>query len=102
GGGHVQTAEDIEKGRFAASRCPEEHQQLTAAQLEVNPAQRVHLHLAHVIDLRDATGDEDRLGVRLRHQFTAGRSGWVDEQDTTVTNGRTGWQTGWTRWTRRT
>ena len=53
---------------------PEQHDQLALEQVEVDAAQRVHLDLAHAIDLREAARAQhgDRLGGRGRLRHASG------------------------------
>ena len=60
-GRHVEPAEDVEQRRLAAARRPEQHDELAAVEIQVDRAQRVHLDLAHAVDLLDPTGLEDGL-----------------------------------------
>jgi hypothetical protein len=58
---HVEAAEDVEQGGLAAARGTEQHHELAAQQVDVHVAQRVHLDLAHAVDLAELAGAEDRL-----------------------------------------
>src|SRR5690606_3391736 len=42
----------------------EEHQELACPQLEIDAPQRLHLHLAHPVDLPEIAGGEDGWGDR--------------------------------------
>jgi hypothetical protein len=61
---HIEPAEDIEQRRFSTPRRPEQHHELAQKQIEIHPAQRLNLHLAHLIFLRDPACLEDRLATR--------------------------------------
>src|SRR5690606_1999315 len=51
----------------AAARGAEQHHQFAAVEREVDAAQRLHLDLAHVVDLGETAGDEDGAGLFGRH-----------------------------------
>src|ERR1051325_8304466 len=71
GGRHIQTPKDIEQRTLAAARGTKQHNELTSEKFEVHAAQRVHLDLAHVIDLRNAARLEH--GSRLSVRYFRGR-----------------------------
>ena len=50
-GRHVQSAQYIEKRGFTAAGRTEQHDEFRLGQFEVHAAERMHLHLAHVVDL---------------------------------------------------
>ena len=53
---HVQPAEDIEQGRFTATRRPQKDHQLTFSEHEVDTAQCLHLDVAGAVDLGQRLG----------------------------------------------
>jgi hypothetical protein len=56
---HVQPAQDVQQRGLAAARRPQQHDELARIQHQIHAAQRVHLHLAHAVDLGQALGPED-------------------------------------------
>ena len=58
--GHVEAAEDVQQRRLAAARRPEHDDELGLKEVEIDAAQRVHVDLAHVVDLGQAACFEDR------------------------------------------
>ena len=56
----VEPTEDVEQRRLATPRRPEQHDELAGVEIEVDAAQRMHVDLAHGIDLGDLAGREDR------------------------------------------
>src|SRR3989304_2961715 len=70
GGRRVQPAEDVEQRRLAASRGAEQHDELAGPDLEVHAAQRVHLGLAHAVDLGQGARREDRSPAPAHSFFT--------------------------------
>ncbi len=60
-GRHVEPAEDVEQRRFAAARRAEQHDELALVEVEVDPAERDDVDLAHPVDLRQASRAEDRF-----------------------------------------
>ena len=73
--GQVEPAEDVEEGGLAAAGGAEEHDELLGSQLEVHAPQRVHLHLSHVVDLRDPPCLEDEP-VPGDHETARAVMGW--------------------------
>src|SRR5690349_19150308 len=49
----VQSAQYVQERRLTASRWTENDDEFALAEVEINTAQRMHVHVAHVIDLRD-------------------------------------------------
>ncbi len=83
-GGRIQTPEDIEQSRLAATGGAEQHHQLARIQIEIHLTQGMHFHLTHAVDLRNAVEAEDggpAVGVsrgggcRCFHEVTLGRRG---------------------------
>ena len=66
GGRRIEAAEDVQQGRFAAAGRAEQHHQFAAVQIEVDAAQRLHLDLAHGVDLGDVVDVEDDVGAWIR------------------------------------
>ena len=62
--GRIEPAEDIQQRGFAAARRAEQHHQFTTIEREIDAAQRMHLDLAHAIDLGQSVGDENG-GMRV-------------------------------------
>lgn len=60
-GGHVEAAEDVEERRLPAPRCAEEHDELTAIEIEVDPAESDDVDLAHPIDLAKPSRRENGI-----------------------------------------
>ncbi len=60
--GSVQPAQDVEQGRFAAARGPQQHHELARVQVEVDAAQRLHLHLAHGVVFAQGARTKYRFG----------------------------------------
>ena len=58
-GRHVEPAENVEQRRFAAARGPEQHDEFARVKVQIDAAQRVHLDLAHAIDLGEPARFED-------------------------------------------
>ena len=58
---HIETAQDVEQGRLTATRCPQEDGQFTRVQVQIDPPQGGHVHLAHAVDLGDVAGAEYRI-----------------------------------------
>ena len=56
------TAEGPRKGRLSAARGPEDDDEFSRVEIEIDTAQSVDLNLAHAIDLGDAVHVEDRVG----------------------------------------
>ena len=56
----VESAQDVQQGRLAAARGPQEHDELRGVDVEIDPAQRVHLDLAEPVHLREAARDQHR------------------------------------------
>ena len=71
--GHIQTAQNIEQRALAAAGRTEQHDELARVQLQVDAPQRVHVDLAHVVDLGQVAGREHDLGLPIG----TGRSGGV-------------------------
>ena len=66
--GHIQPAQNVQQGGLAAARRPQHHHQLAALQRQIHPAQRAHLHIAHVIGLGQPLRPENgRSGCNFRH-----------------------------------
>ena len=63
-GGHVEPAQNIEQRALAAAGGAQQHDELAGVQVEVDAPQRVHVDLAHVVDLGDLPCGENRLGAR--------------------------------------
>ena len=59
----IEGADEVEHGRLARPRRAHDGHQLAGAHGEVDRAQRVHLDLAHLIDLADPSELEDRRGA---------------------------------------
>jgi len=80
-GGRVQPAQDVQQRRLAAARWAEHHHELAAAQLQVDAAQRLHLDIAHGVDLGQPLGAEDDLALRriVHAVMLAGAEGRFDE-----------------------
>ena len=57
--GHVEASKDVQERGLAAARWTENDDELRFEEVEVGAAQRVHVHLAHVIDLRELTCTKD-------------------------------------------
>ncbi len=51
GRGGVQAAHDVQQSRLAGARRTKQHHQLALEEVQIYPAQRVHRHIAGVIDL---------------------------------------------------
>jgi hypothetical protein len=58
----IESAQNIEQGRFAAAGRAEQHHQLAAKEIEVDATQRLHRDFTHVVSLGEAACDEDRMG----------------------------------------
>ena len=58
----VEAAEDVEQRGLAAARMAEQDEQLARDDVEIDAAQRRHLDLAHLVDLREAAHFEERPG----------------------------------------
>ena len=61
GGWIVQSSQDIQQRRFAASRSPQEHHEFTGIQIKVDPAQRKDINLANAVDLGQTACPKDRV-----------------------------------------
>src|SRR3954469_24194230 len=74
---YIQAAQNIEQRTLAAAGRPKQHNELTCEKFKVHASQRVHLDLAHVINLRDAARREydRRLNVRNLGRRWFGRNG---------------------------
>ena len=66
GGGHVEAAQDVQKGGLARTRRAEQYDEFTRREIEVDTAQGFHSNLAHLVHLRESTCSEDRDGGRRR------------------------------------
>ena len=64
-GGRIQSAQDVQQGRFTAARRAEQHHQFAVVQIQVHPAQSLDLDLAHLVDLGQPCG--------VKHHPLAGR-----------------------------
>ena len=75
-GRRIKSAKDVEQRRLARAGRPQQHDEFPLIDVEVNIAQRMHLDLAHNIDLRQAAGVENRrAGARVGHgAYAEGRS----------------------------
>ena len=56
--GHIQPAQDVQQRGLATARRAQDHHELAWIQYKVDAAQRVHLHLAHPVDLGQPAGAE--------------------------------------------
>src|SRR5262245_4199220 len=61
---HVQPAEDVEQGGFAAARRAEQDDKFPLVKVEIDAAQGVHLDFTHAVYLGDPAGLENRLPCR--------------------------------------
>jgi hypothetical protein len=55
-GWNVEPAQNIEESGFTTSGGPEEHDELTFEQIEVDSSERKNVHVSHVIDLLKRAG----------------------------------------------
>ena len=62
---HVEAAEDVEQRRLAGARRPQQHDELSFVERQADLAQRVHVDLAHAIDLGELANIEERRRHRL-------------------------------------
>ena len=68
GAGHVQPAQNVQQGRFAAARRPQHDDKFARAQFQIDAAQGMHLDIAHAIHLGQPLCPENQiLVVRFRH-----------------------------------
>lgn len=51
GGGHIETADDVQEGGLAAAGCPKQDQELSPAKFEIDSPESLHLHLSHLVEL---------------------------------------------------
>ena len=73
GGGDVQSSQDIQQRRFPTPGGSQQHDELTLEKLQIDPPQRMHIDLSHVVDLRDAPRVKD--GVSCVRCNSAGHLG---------------------------
>src|SRR5690606_27970545 len=59
--GDIESAKNIQERALAAAGRTKQHEELTLIQVERDVAQRVHLDLAHGIDLRDIARTKNGL-----------------------------------------
>jgi hypothetical protein len=50
----IEAAENVEQRGFPAAGGTEQHEELTAVEIEVDGPECMHLHIAHLIDLAHA------------------------------------------------
>ena len=58
----VEAADDVEERRLAGAGWPEQHDELSLVERERHLSQRVDLHLAHAVDLREVANVKQRRG----------------------------------------
>jgi hypothetical protein len=71
---HVEAAENVQQRGFSAARGSKDDDELGLEQIEIDPAERLHLDLAHAVDLGKVAGFEDGrlLHLLLRPEDLAG------------------------------
>jgi hypothetical protein len=73
---HVQPAQDVQQRRLAAARGAEQHDEFTAAHVQVDVVQRAHRDLAGAVGLGEGAGAEERLVIGGGHGLVCrGRGG---------------------------
>ena len=65
-GRHVETADDVEQRRLARAGWSEQHDEAAFVEQQVDLPQRVHLDLAHAVDLGQIADGEERSGHKCR------------------------------------
>lgn len=63
GGGNIETSQDIEEGRFAASRRPQENNKFPDSQIELHGTKSFDTKVPGLVGLRDGTDVEYDLGL---------------------------------------